>query len=279
MRPRKRLIASVAALLLATCGCVDLDGITQFAKVSQDVGKAFPVIADEAAASCNRANSFITEKNQVTPLPCEIYPALKPLLVKVNATLFNYIASLGKLASVDLSNVPGGWDSLPADLEKADPKISPDNQAKAAAASELANAITSLLMKGYRQREVSKVIGESNTAVQEVTRFLSGYAAGKYHQSLKDEWRYERSYCDAMATTAEPLASDLLARKCNADKSRIDLQLQAIEDYEKSLVTIAETLKKLDEERKHWDAKQLSRDLGPAIISLGNAAVSVSNAF
>ena len=279
MRPRKRLIACVAALLLATCGCVDLDGITQFAKVSQDVGKAFPVIADEAAASCNRANSFITEKNQVTPLPCEIYPALKPSLVKVNAALFDYIARLGKLASVDLSSVPGGWDSLPADLEKADPKISPDNQAKAAAASELANAITSLLMKGYRQREVSKNIGESNTAVQEVTQFLSGYAAGKYHQSLKDEWRYERSYCDAMTTTAEPLASDLLARKCNADKSRIDLQLQGIEDYEKSLVTIAETLKKLDEERKHWDAKQLSRDLGPAIISLGNAAVSVSNAF
>jgi hypothetical protein len=265
--------------LLATCGCVDLDEITQFAKVSQDVGKVFPVIADEAAASCNRANSFITEKNQVTPLPCEIYPALKPSLAKVNAALFDYIASLGNLASVDLSNVPGGWDSLPADLEKADPKISPDNQAKAAAASELANAITSLLMKGYRQREVSKVIGESNTAVQEVTRFLSGYAAGKYHQSLKDEWRYERSYCDAMATTAEPLASDLLARKCNADKSRIDLQLQAIEDYEKSLVTIAETLKKLDEQRKHWDAKQLSKDLGPAIISLGNAAVSVNNAF
>jgi len=49
--------------LLATCGCADLDEITQFAKVSQDVGKAFPVIADEAAASCNRANSFITEKN------------------------------------------------------------------------------------------------------------------------------------------------------------------------------------------------------------------------
>ena len=94
-----------------------------------------------------------------------------------------YIASLGKLASVDLSNVPGGWDSLPADLEKADPKISPDNQAKAAAASELANAITNLLMKGYRQREVSKVIGESNTAVQEVTRFLSGYAAGRSPES------------------------------------------------------------------------------------------------
>jgi hypothetical protein len=279
MRPRKRLIACVAALTLATGGCVDLEEIAQFAEVSQGVGKAFPVIADEAAASCNRANSYITEKNQVTPLPCEIYPALKPSLVKVNAALFNYIASLGKLASADSSNISGGWDSLPGDLEKADPEISPDNQAAAAAASELANAITNLLIKGYRRHEVSKIIGESNTALQEVTRFLSSYAAGKYHQSLADEWRYERSYCDAMATTAEPLATDLLGRKCNADKSRIDLQLHAIEEYKKSLATIAETHKKLDEQRKHWDAKQLSKDLGPAIISLGNAAVSMSNAF
>jgi len=68
-------------------------------------------------------------------------------------------------------------------------------------------------------------------------------------------------------------------RKCNADKSRIDLQLKAIEDYQKALETIAGTHKKLDEEREHWNAKRLSKDLGPAIVSLGNAAVSVNKAF
>jgi len=68
-------------------------------------------------------------------------------------------------------------------------------------------------------------------------------------------------------------------RKCNADKSRIDLQLKAIEDYQKALETIAGTHKKLDEEREHWNAKRLSKDLGPAIVSLGNVAVSVNKAF
>ena len=100
---------------------------------------------------------------------------------------------------------------------------------------------------------MSKIIGESNTAVQEVTAFLSEYAAGKYHQSLEDEWRYEKSYCDSVATTAEPLASDLLVRKCNADKSRIYLQLKAVEDYQKALETIAGAHKKLDEERRQWN--------------------------
>jgi len=68
-------------------------------------------------------------------------------------------------------------------------------------------------------------------------------------------------------------------RKCNADKSRIDLQLKAVEDYQKALETIAGTHRKLDEERERWNAKQLSKDLGPAIVSLGNAAVSVNKAF
>ncbi len=203
-RLERCLIACVAALCLVTCGCVDLDEITQFAKVSQDVGDAFPSIADEAEASCIRANSFINTDNLLTPLRCEIYPAIRPSLVKVNAALFSYIASFGKLASADLSKTPSEWDSLPAELKRGDPKISTDNQAKAAAASELAKAMTNLLTKGYRQHEVSKIIGESNTAVQEVTAFLSEYAAGKYHQSLEDE---ERLMKKAIATASRPLPS------------------------------------------------------------------------
>jgi hypothetical protein len=204
-RVRKCLITCAAVSLLAISGCTDLDEITQFAKASQDVGKAFPGIADEAEGSCSRANSFINTQNQVPPLPCGIYPALEPSLVKVNAALFNYIASLGKLASADLSKVPGGFDNLSADLKKADPSISTENQSRASAASGLAKAITNLWANGYRQHELSKIIGENDKAVQEITEFLSKYAAGKYHQSLEDEWRYEKSYCGTMAAASEPV--------------------------------------------------------------------------
>lgn len=261
------------------CGCVDLDEITQFAKASQDVGKTFSAIADEAEASCVRANSFMNSQNPMTPLNCEIYRALKPPLAKVNDTLFNYIASLGKLASADLSKVAGGLDSLSADLKQADPGISSADQSKATAAGGLAKAITNLWANGYRQHELSKIIGESDEAVQQVTTFLAGYAADKYHQSFADEWRIEHSYCTAVKADAEPLAYDLLMRKCNADKARIDLQLKAVESYEGALTTIAATHQNLNKERGHWDASQLSKDLGPGIVSLGSAAVSIKKAF
>lgn len=278
-RFRHIVLACAVISWLDISSCSDLDEITQFAKAAQDVGKAFPGMAADAQASCGRANSFINAQNQVPPLPCGVYPALNPLLIKVNDALFNYIASLGKLASADLSKVSGGFDSLGADLKQADPNISTTDQTKASAASGLAKAITNLLANGYRQRELSKIIQANDKAVQDVVEFLSQYAAGKYQQSFADEWRYEESFCENMKSNTEPLATDLLNRKCTAEKAAIDQQEKAVKDYQGALATIATTHAKLAKEGQHWDAKQLSKDLSPDIVSLGNAAVTVNKAF
>jgi hypothetical protein len=276
---RRFAIAAIALFLLVTFACTDLNEITQFAKASQDVGKAFPAIADQAEAACNRANSFKNAQNPVPPLPCDVYGKLKPPLVKVNDALFGYIASIGKLASADLSKVGGGFDNLVIDLRQADPGISTVNLNRATAAGGLAKAITNIWASGYRQRELSKIVQENNQAVQEVTTFLSEYAAGKYLQSFQDEWRYEDSYCLNMKSPAEPVATDLLDRKCGVDKVRIETQEKAITDYQKALATIAKTHQKLTDSAGHWDAQQLIKDLGPEIVALGNAAVSVNKAF
>ncbi len=273
------MIAAATLFLFLTCACTDLDEITQFAKASQDVGKAFPGIADQAEAACNRANSFINTQNPVPQLPCDVYGKLKPPLVKVNEALFGYVASLGKLASADLSKVGGGFDSLGADLKQGDPSISAANVTKASAAAGLAKAITNIWANGYRQREVSKIVRENNQAVQDVTQFLSEYAAGKYKQSFHHEGDYEESYCLNMKSPAEPVATDLLVRKCAADKVRIEAQEKAVTDYQNALATIAKAHQKLYEEAGHWNAQQLAKDLGPEVVSLGNAAVSVNKAF
>jgi hypothetical protein len=272
------MIAGVAAVFLLFCGCTDLDEITQFAKASQSVGTSFSPIADEAAASCDRANSFLSPQLN-SPLPCDAYPTLNPALVKVNAALFNYIASLGKLASDDLSKVAGGLDKLSDDLKKAEPGISTTDLAKASAANSLAKAITNIWASGYRQHELSKIVGDNNHAVQDVASFLSDYAVGKYLQSLKDEWRYETAYCTNGKSTAEPLASDLLARKCASDHARIELKIKAIKSYQSALETIKKTHEKLNQERGHWDSKQLLKEIGPDIVSLGSAATSINQAF
>ena len=79
-----------------------------------------------------------------------------------------------------------------------------------------------------------------------------------------------------IATTAYRTLQALAEQTGSSMQSVLE---KAIEDYQKALETIAGTHKKLDEEREHWNAKRLSKDLGPAIVSLGNAAVSVNKAF
>jgi hypothetical protein len=281
-------IVCVAVLLLGFCGCANLGEVAQFAKASQDVGKAFPAMADEAKAACNRANSFINAQNDLPKLHCEFYDQVNPSLPKantpslaiVNAALFNYISSLGNLASDDLSKVSGGFSSLSADLKQADPQIATASLSQAAAAGGLAKAIANIWASGYRQEKLAQIVAGNNEAVQAVAVFLSDYAAAKFLQSFEEERRYESSYCDLMKSpTAEPLATDLLVRKCAADQSRIEAKKKAVMKYQDALKTIAKTHQKLDDERGHWDSARLAKELLPEIVDLGSAAVSINQAF
>jgi len=283
--PRRRwrvaVLVAIMLAMVATSSCADLTQISQFAKASRDVGTTFSTIADRGESSCALANSFISEKyNPIPALDCHFYTTVKAPLLKINLALFNYISALGNLATDDLSKVGGGWDSIPSEIKLAEPTISSADQAKASAASGLAKAITNLWANGYRQRELSKLIGDHNKDVQEVTQFLSAYAADKYLKGLDDDERTEKSYCDGIAAPGtEPLATDLLRLKCAADESRLEQQKKAVQQFQKALVTIAEAHQKLYDERQHWDAKQLSKDLGPQTVSLASAAISINHAF
>jgi hypothetical protein len=280
-KTRLRRLATIVPVAagLAICGCTDLGEISQFAKASADVGKQFSVMADAAKESCIHANSFNTPNNSLKPLDCTVYDTLNVSLIKVNDSLFNYIASLGKLATTDLSKVPGGLDKLSADLKQADPSISASDQARASAAGGLAKAITNIWANGYRQHDLEKIIGENDAAVNDVEKFLSEYAADKYHQAFSDELRYETSYCTGVISAAEPLASDILIRSCARDEIRIKKNLNAVAAYQQALATVSATHKKLSDERGHWDIKQLSKEIGPEIVSLGSSAVAMNKAF
>ena len=261
-------------------GCTDLGEVTQFAQASANVGKTFPAMASAAKDACARANTFAHLNNNNLPdLDCSIYDKLNAPLEQVNDTLFDYIASIGKLASKDVSGTAGGLKNVSTDLKQADPTISTDNQNKASAATSLATAITNIWASSYRQHELEKIVSESNGHVRSVADFLSDYAADKFRQSFEDEWRYENSYCSVTTSTTEPIALDLLRRMCSRDKERIDRQLAAVKAYQVALQTIAETHDKLNGERGHWDLKQLSKEIGPQIVSLGSSAVTINKAF
>jgi hypothetical protein len=285
MRPAprglRRIVPGSLVLSLTILGCVDLGEVQQFAKSSQDVGKQFSPMADAASAACARsAELFIPVPGQnVTPPDCSIYPKINPELEKINDALFAYIASLGKLAAADLSKVPGGLDKVADNLKAGDPNISSAAQDQAKAAAGLASAITTLVTNGYRENVLKKIIGNSDDAVAKTTDFLSGYAADKMRQSFSDELNFEKSFCDAKKSTEEPLATTILLDRCERAEASIQKQLDAVKAYQAAMATIKDAHHKLYLSRTHWDTKQLITDLGPNVVSLNNAAISIDKAF
>jgi len=281
-RPRasKALIVVFAVALAFLSSCADLSEITKFASSSQKVGDTYAAIAAEAPRSCARANEFITRDNPVAKLDCDWYSGTNPPLLAVNKALFDYIAGLGKLSSADTGKVGSGMDKLSDDLKKGDPNISAANLSKATAAGGLVKALTEIWASGYRQHKLADIIKRNNDAVKDVTDFLRDYATDAYRQTLKDERRYESSFCDIKRSPKnEPLATYLLNKSCDADDALIAQKLAAVQAYRDALKTIQAAHAKLAEETGEWNVNELGKDFGSSAGDLAKAASTIHKAF
>lgn len=273
------LLAIVFISMLALPSCVDLSEVTQLAKSSQDVGNGFKQIADEVVSSCKRANSFVPAGQQA--LSCDVYTKTEPSLIKVNDSLFAYIASLGKLAAAGTAK-KDELVNISSDLKQADKNISLQDLDRAKEAGGLADVISHVVLSGYQEHELAKIIGSQNASVQAVAAFLSGYAADKCESALKEEKQLETNYFrDQLEKygTQEPLAVYLLKIEHSDYEGSADAKIQAAEKYERAVSSVATAHQKLFDHRNKWNTQQLTTDLAPEIQQLGDAAASMIKAF
>ena len=262
--------------ILGVSSCVDMASVAQFAKASQDVGNSFKSIADDTLATCKRAHDFSPPGS--TELDCTQYETLEPQLTAINDALFDYIASLGKLAAPISTTNP--FESVGEELKKADPTISTTDQTKASAAGGLFSALNRVALSGYQQRRLTAIIRDTNPSLQSVVGFLSGYAADQSAEMIRNTWTLENEFCvgQPQVHSGEPLAVRLLRMKCEEDSARKDAKLAAIRRYQDALKVVAETHAKLSDP-KSWTTVELVKYLAPQISELGNAAVSMRKAF
>jgi hypothetical protein len=272
-----------ASILLFACSCTNVAAVQQFAQASQEVGAEFEPLVSEGIESCHRATSFLLS-GQSAP-DCAFFQSIEPPLLAVNQSLFSYISSLGKLASVEVGHTGNSLQNLGADLKHADPGMSATNLSRANASAGLASALVDILASGYRQRKMLAIIEHSNNSVQQVVSFMDEYAAYRYAQQFKDEQSRERAFCVQWTDPAvpevarEPIAVDLLKRKCAADLQQQAERLVAVEKYQQALRSIASAHQKLYDERNRWNTPQLARDLAPAVKELSDAAQAMQKAF
>jgi hypothetical protein len=266
----------VLVLMLSVCSCVDLTSVVQFAKSSQDVGNSFKLLVDDTLATCKGAHDFFPPGK--TPLDCTQYESLEPKLTAINEVLFEYIASLGKLAGPISSTNP--FENVGDELKNADPNITEADQTKAKAAGGLFSALSQVALNGYQQRRLTAIIRDTNPSVQNVVGFLSGYAADQSIETIRNTWTLENEFCvgQPQVHANEPLAIKLLGIKCEEDSAHKDAKLAAVKKYQDALQVIANTHAKLTDP-KSWTTVELVKYLAPQIAELGSAAIAMRSAF
>ena len=277
-----RLSLSMLIPLLAG-SCTDVIAVQQFAQASREVGIQFRPLAVDGLRSCHRAATYLLSGQAVSN--CLFFESAEPTLLAVNNGLFSYISSLGRLADLDAGKTAGSLQNVGAELQQADPKISADSLNKANASIGLASALVDVMASRYQQKKMVAIIEHSNSAVQQVAGFLDVYAAFRYAQQIRDEQSRELAFCTQWTDPAvpgvatEPIAVDLLKRRCTADFDSQAEKIAAIQKYQQALRDVASAHQKLYEARNRWNTRQLVTDLAPAISQISEAAQAMKKAF
>ncbi len=280
-----RLIPQICTvlILLLCCSCADVAAVQEFARASRSVGRQFRPLANGGISSCERATSFLLEGQRAPD--CAFFKEVEAPLLAVNSSLFSYISSLGKLAGLDVSTTGASLTTLGADLQRADPSISASTLSKANAATGLASALVNVLASGYQQKKMIGIIEKANPSVQQVAGFLDEYAAFRYSQQIRDEQSREKLFCtqwtdpEVPEVKREPIAVDLLKRKCAADANMQKQKLAAIASYQEALRSVASAHQQLYDDRHNWRATELVKQLSPATTQISEAAQAMSKAF
>ncbi len=264
---------------LTTISCLDTSSVTQFAKTSQDVGNNFKSIADQTLATCKWAHNFFPadEGSAAPPLDCAKYEAVEPQLTAVNDALFAYIASLGKLAAPVSDSNP--FKTIGSDLKTADSSISSQDQSLASAAGGLFGALEQVALSGYQEHHLEEIMRSEDKDVQNTVAFLFGYAAHESGEIVRNTWTLEHEFCVGQAQLSgnQPLATRLLAIKCDEDETSEQAKLAAIESYQKALKVIADTHAKLSG-TKNWKTQDMVKYLVPQITQLSAASLTMRRA-
>jgi hypothetical protein len=204
-------------------------------------------------------------------------PGAQDPLNKVNDTLFAYVASLGKLSGVDVSGF--NFSAVATDLKTAG--ASTDIQTKASAAGGLATAVAKVVVSGYEQAKLSKVIGEQNASVGKVIAFLHDYAADKYLREFGSQKSAITNFCAAERDKHgnEPLALMLFAKACREEEAAANRRMEAVRKYREALKAVERAHQKLAESRTKWSVPELAKMLGPEIQQINDAAGKLKAAF
>lgn len=264
------------ALLLA--GCLDLSEVGKFAALSESANASFPALVADIQDSCDRRANYAPEdRRQEVLLHCQNLSISKDGLLQAQQVLLNYMEALKNLSSDKTVTYGQRLDALPGALSKSGLD---DNQVKAT--TGLAKILTDAAIGGYRRREVRKLVGETNPAIQTLTAALKKVISVGYMTELDLEEEATKAFYETNLkehAKQEPLTALLVKRRWADDLDEVQKRKSAGLAYGKVMDSIAQGHQKLYDSRNRWSTKELVKQLSPEISDIYKSTQEVYKAF
>ena len=237
-------IALLSSLLMA--GCVDLQGVREFAKTSAATADYRRVVADYVGSPDRQKRYQPARSAAQLDALAKLRAEQKTKLEGAQTVLVQYMTALGDLAADDVPKVDSEIDALSNALEQAKFVGDGDFAIKketATAASKIAKILTRAVLDHWRQDQLGRIIKDTDPSVQTVVAGLREIVLIDFNASLDAESETVRKYFEkpiADATSRnEPDAVPPLARILLLER------LDQIAARRSQLIAYAEVLNKI----------------------------------
>jgi hypothetical protein len=286
--PRKlslRIVAG-AIFLLAANGCVNLEDAAGLTKLSDEARISLPRVSNDVAGTCARQNTLFENTPAAERPPaeqaqdCKPYQEIADHLAKDENVLADYFDALGKLAS----NQPLSYDAtIDANVSatRLNSALSASTASAGNDAQNIMKSIADAATKGYREKQLGKLIDQNDAAIQSLTQALKKVITVDYALLLSNEEVSLDTFYKGPMASAQPnerLTLILVQRQYAHDKSAMQIRKEDIAAYSKVMDDIAALHAKLKQDAaKKVSIVEIDKQVGPIIRSILNALSDIES--
>lgn len=273
-RRKGALVALCCAILFAT-SCVDLSEVSKFASQSTEARSSLAALVNDFKGTCERMNSFAPAGGALQP--CSKYDSISSGTLAAQDVLLKYVGALGTLSSDKTITFEKDLSALPGQVKGAGM-----DDAQVSAVTTLASKLADAAISGYRRKEISRLVEDTNQNVQAVTTALIKIVGTDYEQLLSNEDAAMDSYYNtALKEEGEHhlLDSVLVKNLFHQQRTELIRRKSAADAYVTIMKHIAAGHQKLYDQRSRFNVKELVETLSPDIDAIGGATENVYKAF
>jgi protoporphyrinogen oxidase len=266
------------AVLVFLAACADLKSIRKFADISAD-SAGYTALSVDYVKSIEREKRYQEEKfHKDLDEKIKKRKEQQPALLGLHKGVEEYMKAIGALAADELVSYDKSIDSIAEDVKKT--KLVEDKVTDAFSA--IIKIITKAATDAYRQRELNRIISESNKDLQIVLTAMINIVELDFVSSLENEKvAIEKFYKEIVIVSEkappQQASIQLLRETWQKKQDEIETKEQSCIVYSRTLKKIAEGHQLLFDNRDKLSSRQVLDLINNYSNDISNLLKSVTN--